>query len=150
MKRFSTITILSMLAAVFLAACSNRKSNREQEPAGKEEQMVMTADTVIPAAGILLKDDRLNAVYMQYAELTRALINDDVKTARLSANAVAAGAAEMTGAAAVAAAAAKITATADIEAQRTAYAALSNEIISLIKKSGMNRGLCTSTSARWR
>jgi hypothetical protein len=68
------------------------------------------------------------------------LTNGDMAEAKIAGNAIEAGAKEVPGAQTVAANAAKITAATDIEAQRTAYAALSNDFIALVKRSGLNSG----------
>ncbi|MVT07919.1 DUF3347 domain-containing protein [Chitinophaga tropicalis] len=131
MKQF----IMPAMAALILSACGNTVNNNSTTDSTEQDQ-VATA----PAPGIKLKDDKLNAIYQHYVHLTSALVKGDVKEARLAGNAIETGAKEISGAESLGAAAGKITATADIDAQRTAYATLSNDFISLVKKSGLSSG----------
>jgi Protein of unknown function (DUF3347) len=132
------------LAVVFLAACANNAGKSENskdsvapDPAAMNEG---NAPAAAPVANVQLKDDKLNAVYQQYALLTTALTDGDMPAARIAANAIAVGAKEVADGAPIGAAAANITAAADIEAQRNLFAGLSNEFIALVKKSGLNSG----------
>ena len=127
------------LAIIFLAACGNAGKSTID----KDDHAAMKADTIpaaAPAAAVQLKDDKLNAVYQQYVLLTTALTNGEVAAAKIAANAIVVGAKEVTNGAAMGTAAANITAAADIEAQRNLFAGLSNELITLVKKSGLNSG----------
>ena len=72
--------------------------------------------------------------------MTTALTNGDAAEAKIAGNAIGAGAREIAGAEKVAEHAAQITAAADIDAQRTAYAALGQEMITLVKQSGLSGG----------
>lgn len=144
MTKLLKVSIL-VLAVVFLAACgadNGRKSENGKDSVAHDHAAVKeaSAPATAPATTVQLKDDKLNAVYQQYALLTTALTNGDVAAAKIAGNAIAVGAKEVAGGAAIAAAAANITAAADIEAQRTLFAGLSNDFISLVKKSGLNSG----------
>jgi hypothetical protein len=92
------------------------------------------------SAAVQLRDGKLNAVYQHYVHLTTALINGDMAEAKIASNAIEAGAKEVAGAETVASNAAKITAASDIEVQRNAYSSLSNDFITLVKKSGLHSG----------
>lgn len=67
--------------------------------------------------------------------LTGALTNGDIPAAKFAANAIAAGAGEVTGGAATG-----TTAAIGIEIQRKIYATLSKGFIALVKRSGLNSG----------
>lgn len=138
MKQFTTVAVAPVFAWMFLAACNTGKTNKENSTAGSVNQQQPAATEAAP--GIRLKDDKLNAVYEHYALLTAALIKGDVKEARLAGNAIATGVREIPGGESIGLHASKITATADVEAQRAAYSALSNDFISLAKKSGLTNG----------
>jgi|GEM_PF-202963 len=128
--------VLPVLAVIFLSACgggSTDKGHVHQEPDSSTR-------ATPAAAGVHLRDDKLNAVYPHYAQLTTALTNGDMAAAKIAANAIAAGAGEITGGAALGAAATNITAAEDIGAQRTQYAGLSAAFITLVKQSGLNSG----------
>ncbi|MEC5143041.1 DUF3347 domain-containing protein [Chitinophaga sp. 212800010-3] len=142
MKQFMKVAVAPVLALIFLAACGNGKVNKESNAADSisQSQPATTEQSTVAAPGIQLKDDKLNAVYGHYALLTAALVKGDAKEARLAGNAIATGAKEISGGESIGLNASKITATADLEAQRVAYAALSNDFISLAKKSGVNNG----------
>ena len=88
----------------------------------------------------VLKNDQLNAVYQHYVHLTNALVNEDANEARIASNAIEAGAKQLNGASAISASAATITAAKDIEAQRNAYATMSNAMIESVKKEGLKSG----------
>lgn len=134
---------LPVLVISFLAACgsNNAGSNNSNDTAnhGKHDQMNMKSDSA-PAAGVQIKDDKLNAVYQHYVHLSTALIKGDAAEAKIAGNAIETGAREIPEAGKLANAAAKIIAAPDIEAQRTAYSALSDDFINLVKKSGLKSG----------
>ncbi|MFX1705702.1 DUF3347 domain-containing protein [Chitinophaga sp. CC14] len=142
MKQFMKVAVAPALALIFLAACGNGKVNKDGKAVDSisQEQPAATEQSVAAVPGVQLKDDKLNAVYEHYAHLTAALVKGDAKEARLAGNAIATGAKEIPGGEAIGLNASKITATADLEAQRVAFSALSNDFISLAKKSGMNNG----------
>lgn len=135
---------IPVLSVVLLAACGSGNSSEETKTndstshEGHDHSTMEKANT--SGTSVQLKDDKLNAVYQHYVHLTTALTNSDMAEAKIASNAIEAGAKEVPGAEAVAANAAKITAASDIEAQRTAYSALSNNFITLVKKSGVNSG----------
>ena len=92
------------------------------------------------ATQLSIKNDRLNAVYEQYLQLTTALTNDDAAKASIASNAIEAGANCLSGGSSIAASAAKITTASNLEAQRTAYAKLSRDMIALVKNAGVSNG----------
>lgn len=132
---------LSMLFAVafLLSACGNNSSNEnkaEKDTANHEEHDMKSNGT----AKVTVKDDKLNAVYQHYVHLTTALTNGDAAEAKVASNAIEAGIKEVPGGESIAANAAKITAARDIETQRAAFSSLSNEFITLVKRSGLSGG----------
>jgi len=131
-----------VLTVILFAACNNQgaKSENATDTAALEVHDHSSMTDSNAAAAIQLKDDKLNAVYQHYVHLTTALINGDEAEAKIASNAIETGAAAVADGKAMGAAAAKITDAGDIEAQRTAYADLSNNFISLVKKSGLNSG----------
>lgn len=143
MKQLMKAT-MPVLAIIFLAACgdnnttTNGSSKDSTDHAGHDD-MKMQEETA-PAGSVQLKDDKLNAVYQHYVHLTTALTNENAAEAKIASNAIEVGAKEITGGETLASTASKIITATDIEAQRTAYASLSNEFISLVKKSGLNGG----------
>ncbi|MBS0030064.1 DUF3347 domain-containing protein [Chitinophaga sp. 22321] len=128
--------VLPVLAVIFLTACGSGNADKSHPP--HESDSSATAAPV--AAGVHLRDDKLNAVYPHYVQLTTALTNGDMAAAKIAASAIAAGAGEITGGAALGAAAANIMAATDIDAQRTLYAGLSTAFIALVKQSGLSSG----------
>ena len=132
MKKIVTLSVL-----VFLAACNSVPTN---DNAAKENVKVVEAASNVKAAGVQLKDDKLNALYQQYQQLTTALIKGDAKEARFTGNAIEAVAGEMKGGESLGASAARISATAGIEEQRAAFSTLSNNLLMLVKKSGVDTG----------
>ncbi|NML21356.1 DUF3347 domain-containing protein [Pseudoflavitalea sp. G-6-1-2] len=142
-------TSLVAIAVLAFAACGNGNNNADApaktdstehtDHTGHNHAAEKPAEQT-KTAGVQIKDDMLNAVYQQYAALTAALVESDAAKAKVAANAIEAGAKELKGAEAIAAAAAKITTAKDIDAQRIAYSDLSNNLITLVKKSGINSG----------
>ena len=135
---------LSIVVVVLLAACGNNQSDTSQhgnnheghDHAATEQSSAQST----PAASVNLKDDKLNAVYQHYIHLTTALTNADAAEAKIASAAVEAGAKEIDGGVSIANAAAKITSATDLEAQRKEYSTLSDEFITLVKKSGLTSG----------
>ncbi|RBL91095.1 DUF3347 domain-containing protein [Chitinophaga flava] len=130
---------LSVMAAALLAACGNSKTAAPDKPDSSGQQSAPVTQAAKPA-GLQLKDDQLNAVYLQYQQLSAALINGDEAAARIAANAIEAGAKGISGAEKLVSTAAGIMAAPHLDAQRTAYATLSNDLITLVKKSGISSG----------
>lgn len=128
-------TGVPVLSLFFLAACGG--GNQSAPADSTKQQPAVQAHS---APSVQLKDDNLNAVYPHYVLLSAALTSGDVTAARKAANAIGTGAATMADGAALAKTANSITTSTDIAIQRTAFAALSNELITLIKKSGLSSG----------
>lgn len=140
------LTALSIIAIISFAACANASENNSNGKADSTDHTghdhakeVPASDTTAPAI-VQVKDDMLNAVYQQYSNLTKALVASDMAKAKLAANAIETGAKEIKGASLVSAAANKIAAAKDLDAQRSAFSGLSNQLISLLKQSGMSSG----------
>ncbi len=145
MRQFVKTAIAPLLAVLFLAACSNGNVSKEKESnvadsSGQEKGMAIDATVTDQSERIQLKDDKLNAIYEQYNHLTSAVVKGDVKGARLAGNAIETGARSLSGGEKIALNAAKIAATADLETLRIAFSALSNDLIVLTKKSGLDKG----------
>jgi major membrane immunogen (membrane-anchored lipoprotein) len=142
MKKFIKVGV-PVMAVVFLAACGanttgNSTANDTAKHDSHEHMHAEVAST--PSAGVHLKDDKLNAVYQHYIHLSTALVNGDAAEAKIASIAIETGAKEIAGGETIGSMAAKITAATDIAAQREAYSTLSNEFISLVKKSGLSSG----------
>jgi Protein of unknown function (DUF3347). len=139
MKRIFQLA-MPLAATIFMTSCgsNNGEHNHEKEAGNHEGHEASAQATETGKASI--KDDKLNAVYQQYAQLTTALIDGDAAKAKIASNAIEAGIKDVPGGENIAASAAKITTAGDIEAQREAYSTLSNELIALVKKSGVTGG----------
>lgn len=130
--------LVPVTAIFLLAACGSNEMNNENaegtEPVVKEEMPAVQSDKAT------INNSDLNAVYEQYAKLTDAFTKGDVANAKLAANAIEVGAKEIDGGQAIASSAATIVGADDIEVQRTAYLKMSNDLIALLKSSGMKEG----------
>jgi hypothetical protein len=124
------------LAMILLAACGGGNSNAGQESAATHEDHAAEA----PAAPVKLKDEKVNAVYQHYVHLTTALINSDSAEAKVAGTAIAESTKEVANAGAIADNAQKIAAAPTLAAQRELYALLSNDVITLVKSSGLSSG----------
>lgn len=134
---------LPLIAAFTLAACGNQSSENKEESHEGHDHAVKEQEqpaTHAQAGPVTIKDDKLNAVYQHYIHLTIALTNSDAAEAKIASNAIEAGAKELEGGSSIASTAAQITADPNIEAQRTSYAKLSNDMIGLIKSAGVSNG----------
>jgi hypothetical protein len=133
---------MPFMAIFVMTACGSGNEKKvetsENSNGGAHDSIVMNNNS--SSSAINLKDDKLNAVYQHYIHLTNALVNADVSEAKIAANAIEAGAKEVNGGEKITTSAAKITAAAGIEAQRNEYSKLSNELIALAKRSGLNSG----------
>lgn len=134
-------TILPFTAVLILTACGGSETKEAGHEAHNTTEPA-TEQTAAPATGgaVALKNQDLNAVYQHYIHLSTALTNGDVSEAKVASNAIEAGAKELEGGSTIASTAASITAASDIEAQRTAFQKLSNEMINQVKKSGLSSG----------
>ncbi len=121
-----------VLAAFILLAVSCKQKAVPAEVIVEKKQDTMIA--------LVLKDDRLNAIYPQYVKLTKALVDNDAAAARIAANAIGEGVSKLQLKESLKREADKIVATADIELQREAFASLSSELIALIEQSGVQAG----------
>jgi hypothetical protein len=139
MKQFLKMT-LPVAAVVLLAACGGGKAPEKEAAKDDHAGHNHATEQAAPAGAVTLKDDKLQAVYQHYVHLTTALVNGDAAEAKIASNAIETGAKAVTGGEKIAADAAKIIAAADIDAQRTIYSSLSNEFITLVKKSGLSSG----------
>jgi major membrane immunogen (membrane-anchored lipoprotein) len=130
------------LAAIFiLAACGNNQTKEENHDGHDQATMEQEQTTTQAQTGpVAIKDGKLNAVYQHYIHLTTALTNSDVAEAKVASKAIETGAKELDGGSSIASSAAQITAAPDIETQRAAYSKLSNDMIALVKKSGVSNG----------
>ncbi len=124
-----------------LAACGQQSLSPHQEHEKHVDSSMHQVQHHRQAVNtVVLKDDRLTAVYRQYEQLTNALVNDDLKNARIAGNAIAAGMHGVEGGEAVKNTAVKVTEATDITALRAAYAALNNALIEKVKRTGLATG----------
>lgn len=125
---------------VLMAACNSNQKKEESHEGHDHSQETPVAASSATTASVNIKDDKLNAVYQHYIHLTTALTSDNTAEAKVAASAIEIGAKQIDGGATLAKAAAEVTESKDIEAQRTIFASLSNEFISLLKKTGLDSG----------
>ena len=136
--------IMPLALIILLTSCgSNQSSDKKQ--ASHEEHDMPTASQEQSSNTELngvakINDDKLNAVYEQYTKLTTALTAGNIAEAKIASNAIETGARIIPGGKSIAASAAKITKAPTLEAQRTAYEKLSNDIIAFVKKAGVSDG----------
>lgn len=141
-NHFALLCFITILAA----ACSNNKpSTANHQHADAAQKPVVaesknTASAALTSTTITLKDPNLDAVYQQYQVLTKALVVEDVNTAKTAALAIETGAREIKGGALMGRAAAEISSTSDIKEQRLAFARLNEDLIKLLKDTGLDQG----------
>lgn len=134
---------LPVVIVIVLSACggkneeSNTGSHQDSTAHAHHEGMDMGGQQTNK---VVLKDDKLNAVYQHYIHLTTALINSDAAEAKTASSAIEAGMGQVSQGGATAKIASQITEAKGIEAQRVLYSTLSDEFIPLVKKSGLSSG----------
>jgi hypothetical protein len=149
---------LPFALALAVSACGNKEeSNKDNlDHAAMEHQNGMMENheamdgqngtmgnhkAMAGAAGhVLVKDDKLNAVYQHYIHLTNALTKADMAEAKVAANAIEAGSKGLTEGNALATTASKISSASSVEAQREAYETMSNDMMKMVKKAGLSEG----------
>lgn len=131
----STLLSLAAVTALFITACGNASSPKEENHDGHDHSMHEAA-----SAAVQINDEKLNAVYQKYLKLNLALVNSDEAAAKVAANTLELGAKELDNGSVVASSAAKITEATSIKEERAAFSDLSNSLIELVKKSGLKSG----------
>lgn len=135
-------TTIPFAAVILLAACGSNEGktamNHDHASMEHHDQSAMEHNST--TSNPVLKNDKLNAVYQHYINLTKALTNSDVADAKVAANAIEAGTHDLKGGASVASSANKITNASNIDEQRTAYAQMSKAMEALIKEGGLSSG----------
>jgi len=130
----SILLSFTAIAALFISACGNNQPAQEENHDGHDHSKTEATST------IQLNDDKLNAVYQEYIKLNTALINSDAEAAKIAANTLELGAKELENGSASVASAIKITEAESIKDAREAFSELSNEMIALVKESGLKSG----------
>lgn len=139
MKKYNIIG--AAILTLGIMSCGDEKQPAQHEHSGgKNQESAPSAPQQSAVTAVQLKNDQLNAVYQHYAHLTNALVKEDAPEARIAANALETGAKQINGGAAIAASASNISASGDIKQQRSEYSRLSNEMIKLVKQSGLTSG----------
>lgn len=145
---FTVITIISLAV---LQACSGKSdtlstspskegSNQHAEHQHSTAKATTPQTTVLKSAGPVINSDHLQALYDQYAQLTTALVNNNLPEASIAANALEAGARQYSSGGTIAGLAAQINSANTIHRKRASYAPLSKEMIRLVKKEGLSSG----------
>jgi len=130
----SILLSFTAIAALFISACGNNQPAQEENHDGHDHSKAEEIST------IQLNDDKLNAVYKEYVKLNQALINSDADAAKIAANTLELGAKELEKGSVVASSAVKIIEAKSIKEEREAFSELSNELIALVKESGLKSG----------
>ena len=134
---------MPLALALMVSACGNKEEQHADNHDAMEhnESMMDNKETMGATAGpVILKDDKLNAVYQHYMHLTTALTRADMAEAKVAANAIEAGAKDVSGGGTLASAASKISSASSVEDQRAAYETMSNDMMRLVKKAGLAEG----------
>lgn len=126
---------IPVLTMILLAACGGNNNAGRENTAAHEGHQAEAA-----AAPVKLKDEKVNGIYQHYVHLTTALIKSDSAEAKVAGAAIAATAKETGGAGAIGDNAQKIADAPTLAAQRELYAVLSNDVITLVKSSGLSSG----------
>jgi hypothetical protein len=141
MKTMKQLMNAGLLTAgiMVISACGNNTENKGASESHADHENKSTNESAT-AGSVKIKDDKVHAVYQHYVHLTTALTNGDAAEAKVAANAIETGAKEIPGAKSVASSSSKIVAAGDIEDQRKTYSELSNDFITLVKKTGVSGG----------
>jgi hypothetical protein len=144
--------LISSLAVLFAAstACQSETTNKTAtEQHEDHEQQTEVAEAGNPE----FKDEPSNAVYQHYIHLKTAVVNSDVKEAQAGASALKTALTKV-GNKKGADVASKIAASSDIKQQRNNLDALTAEVETVIKKTGLKSGkiykqYCPMADAYW-
>lgn len=135
----SILITLTVATSLFIAACggnSAKEANHDGHDHAKSDAPT-EAVSVQPAQ---INDSVLNAVFQEYLNLNLALVNSNEEEAKIAANTLELGAKQLANGGGMASHAAKITGAATLKEKREAFSELSNELIVLVKESGMKSG----------
>jgi hypothetical protein len=135
--------VITLATVTLFAACGNTQKPAEADAHAGHNHAPgegHRAPTEKPVLGVSVKDDQLNAVYQQYVQLVKALVDGDVVEVKVAANALELGAKGLKNGKALTTMATQIGAATNIEAQRTLFADLSNDMIARVKAAGLNSG----------
>ncbi len=135
--------IIGLTAAVMLLAACNtaaEKKEEHQHQHGVQQEVKQESAAKPNHNEVSLKDEQLNLVYQQYLLLSKALVNSDMAGAKEAGMGIELGAKAINNGGKLASLAAKITAAANIEAQRTLFSDLSNEMLAKVKAVGLQSG----------
>jgi hypothetical protein len=143
MRSLLLSAFVTLASSAFIISCGNNNNHdghanmdsTSADVSTEQDQQTTTANQ-----SVKLKTGSLDAVYQHYVHLTNALVKSDAAEARVAANAIAAGASDVTNGQEIGAAARDIAATSDIEQQRSSYAKLSDAFIKSTKNSGLQSG----------
>lgn len=126
------------LSTLFMS-CAQQNDDRHDDHAHQQDDTPQRSAQT--NAAVSLKNEKLDAIYPHYIQLTEALTAGDISKAKVAALAIEAGARHVKGAAKLAAAAANITAAGNLDAQRVMFSELNTSFIHLLKASGTDSGV---------
>jgi len=124
---FSAFAILALLAAC----------NQTQE---SKEAPAIDSLAAAPAVTVELRDTSINQAYKCYEELKDVLVTSNPSEARIAAAELGAALRKVKGSENTVVLADKIAASTDLTAQRSSFTAISNDVITLFKKSEISSG----------
>ncbi|HUC81675.1 MAG TPA: DUF3347 domain-containing protein [Flavisolibacter sp.] len=129
-------------AAFILAIGACNSGAKEQKPPAENTNPQTTEAPPVKKMPVqaTVNDEVLQAVYLKYLDVSKDLTDGDLTGARLSSNALEAGAVRLSEGGKLASLAANITVASSLEGQRLHFAALSNEMVRLVKKAGLQEG----------
>lgn len=134
----TVLTALTLAIAILITSCGNNSPKDEHE--GHDHATTEAEATDEISGDAQLKDATLDAVYQEYLNLSRALVNSNEEEARIAANTLELGAKELASGTAVVRNATKISEAGTIKEQRDAFSELSNALITLVKETGVESG----------
>jgi len=118
--------------AVLFAACNQSQENQKSP---ESDSLAM-----VPAVPVELQDTSVNQAYKCYEELKDVLVTSNASEARVAAAELSAALRMVKGSENTAVLADKIANSTDLSDQRSNFTALSNEVITLFKKSEISSG----------
>ncbi len=132
------LTSLIVVVTLIITSCDNNTPIDAHEG---HDSATTEAEKAIETPGVAqLKDASLDAVYQEYLNLNRALVNSNEEEARIVANTLESAAKELANGKAIAMNATKISEVGTIKEQRVAFSDLSNLLIALVKEIGVASG----------
>lgn len=130
--------LMVLVASIFITACN--QSNKSEESASANDTVKVDSTESAVAQDPLFKDDKYRGVYAHYTHLKNALVQSDVKEAKIAGQQLESELKGIKGCENTAKAVSTISDQSDIEKQRAHFITVSSDIIAMLKHAELSSG----------